>query len=268
MIRMKEKGDNMFRRKAEWKDQKRTRKVSGAVPAKAVAFLLAGALGVTAFSPVNALAAPVSGEGSITIEKDVLSLGLGETGSVTVDYSLAGGFADLAVLTADSSIAAAVLTDNGDGTATLTAAAAAPGTTVAAVYRISNAAVVDYITIRSGLAQDGEVYTQMNGTSLVTVYEDRMVYYNSTLTGRNGASAAIVGMGIERESGLDCLKVTGTLLSGDTKTPGMNIFYANFYDAAGSLIRRQALYTRNPVSGNKLELEWYIPEGCAMIVLE
>ena len=84
----------------------------------------------------------------------------------------------LAVLTADPSIAAAVLTDNGDGTATMTVAAAAPGTTVAAVYRLSNAAVVDYITIRSGLADDGEVLTQTDGTSLVTTYEDRMVYYN------------------------------------------------------------------------------------------
>ena len=86
-----------------------------------------------------------------------------ETGSAEVEYALAGGFADMAVLTADPSIAVAVLTDNGDGTAKMTAAAAAPGTTVAAVYRISNPAVVDYITIRSGLAEDGEVYTQMNG---------------------------------------------------------------------------------------------------------
>ncbi len=234
----------------------------------AAALMLAGVLGAAAFSPVTALAAPVSAEGSIVMEEEVLSLGLGETGSVTVDYDLAGGFADLAVLTADPSIAAAVLTDNGDGTATMTVAAAAPGTTVAAVYRLSNAAVVDYITIRSGLAEDGEVYTQMNGTELVTVYEDRMVYYNSLLNGRNGASIAISGMEIERESGLDCLRVTGTLLSGDSKTPGMNIFYADFYDAAGELIRRQALYTRAPVSGSRMELEWYIPEGCSRIVLE
>ena len=108
----------------------------------------------------------------------------------------------------------------------------------------------------------------MTGTSLVTVYDDRMVYYNSTLTGRNGASVAIAGMEIERESGLDCLRVTGTLLSGDSKTPGMNTFYADFYDAAGELIRRQALYTRDPLSGSRMELEWYIPEGCARIVLE
>ncbi|HJA92844.1 MAG TPA: hypothetical protein H9717_06970 [Candidatus Eisenbergiella merdipullorum] len=235
---------------------------------KTAALLLAGLLGVTAAAPVTAQAAPVSGEGTITAEEDMLSLDIGETGTVKVDYDLAGGFADLAVLTADPGIAAVVLTDNGNGTATLTAAAVSPGTTVAAVYRISNAAVVDYITIRSGLAQEGEVYTQMNGTSLVTVYEDRMVYYNSTLTGRNGASVAISGIGVERESGLDCLKVTGSLLSGDAKTPGMNIFYADFYGAAGELIKRQALYTRNPVSGNTLELEWYIPEGCTMIVLE
>lgn len=235
---------------------------------KTAALLLAGTLAAPALSPLSVLAAPVSGEGSIQMEEEVLSLGLGETKSAKVEYALAGGFADMAVLTADPSIAVAVLTDNGDGTAKMTAAAAAPGTTVAAVYRISNPAVVDYITIRSGLAEDGEVYTQMTGTSLVTVYDDRMVYYNSTLTGRNGASVAIAGMEIERESGLDCLRVTGTLLSGDSKTPGMNIFYADFYDAAGELIRRQALYTRDPLSGSRMELEWYIPEGCARIVLE
>ena len=232
------------------------------------AFWLAGALAAAAFFPAQALAAPVSGEGNIQVEEEVLSLGLGETGSVEVDYELAGGFADLAVLTSDPAIAVAAQADGGDGTAKMTVAAVAPGTTVAAVYRISNAAVVDYITIRSGLAEDGEVYTQMAGTSLVTVYDDRMVYYNSTLAGRNGASVAIAGMEIERESGLDCLRVTGTLLSGDSKTPGMNTFYADFYDAAGELIRRQALYTRDPLSGSRMELEWYIPEGCARIVLE
>ena len=42
-----------------------------------------------------------------------------------------------------------------------------------------------------------------------------MVYYNYTLTGRNGASVAIAEMGIERGSGVDCLRVTGTFVSGD-----------------------------------------------------
>ena len=224
---------------------------------RAAALLLAGCIALGAAGmPVPVQAA---GEGSIAMEEDVLAVNIGETKSVTVTYDLTGGFADMAVLTADSNIAVAALTDNGNGTATLS---------VAAVYRISNAAVVDYITIRSGLAADGEVLTQTDGTSLVTTYEDRMVYYNYTLTGRNGASVAIAEMGIERGSGVDCLRVTGTFLSGDSETPGLNIFYANFYDAAGNLLKRQALYTRKPVSGNVLELEWYIPEGCVKIVLE
>lgn len=233
---------------------------------RAAALLLAGCLALgTAGTPVSVKAA---GEGSIAMEEDVLAMNIGETASVTVEYDLAGGFADLAVLTADPNIAVAALTDNGDGTAALSVAGVTAGSTVAAVYRISNAAVVDYITIRSGLADDGEVLTQMDGTSLVTTYEDRMVYYNYTLAGRNGASVAIAGMEIERGSGVDCLRVTGTLLSGDSETPGLNIFYANFYDAAGNLLKRQALYTRKPISGNVLELEWYIPEGCVKIVLE
>ena len=57
-------------------------------------------------------------------------------------------------------------------------------------------------------------------------------------------------------------------IAGDSKTPDLNIFYANFYDAAGQLMDRQALYTRDPLSGNLLELEWYIPQGCVKIVLE
>lgn len=233
---------------------------------RSAALLLAGCVALGA--AVMPLPAQAAGEGSIVMQEDVIALGIGETGTVTVEYDLTGGFGDMTVLTADPSIAVAALTDNGDGTATLAAAALAPGSTVAAVYRVSNAAVVDYITIRSGLADKGEVFTQMDGTSLVTTYEDRMVYYNSLLTGRNGASVAIAGMEIERGSGIDCLRVTGTLLSGDSQTPGMNIFYANFYDAAGELLKRQALYTRNPVTGNVLELEWYIPEGCVRIVLE
>ena len=232
---------------------------------KAAVLLLAGCLALGTAAPVSVHAA---GEGSIAMEEDVLTAGIGETVSVTVEYDLAGGFGDMAVLIADPAIAAAALTDNGNGTATLSVAGLTSGSTVAAVYRVSNAAVVDYITIRSGLAEKGEVHTQMDGTSLVTTYEDRMVYYNSLLTGRNGASLAIAGMEIERGSGIDCLRVTGTLLSGDSETPGLNIFYANFYDAAGGLLKRQALYTRNPVSGSVLELEWYIPEGCVRIVLE
>ena len=82
---------------------------------KAAAYLLVSVLGVSAAAPLTAAAAPVSGQGSISVEEEVLSLELGKTGSLTVDYDLAGGFADLAVLTADPSIAAAVLTDNGDG---------------------------------------------------------------------------------------------------------------------------------------------------------
>ena len=215
-------------------------------------------------------AAPVmAAEGNIQIQEDAVTLSLQETASVKVDYSsVPGGFSDLVVVVADGSIAAAALADEGNGSARLTLAGLGMGSTVVAVYRISNAAVVDYVTVRSGMAEEGGVYTQMEGSSLVTVYEDRLIYYNSIMNGRNGAAVAVSGLAVERESGLDCLKVTGQLQANDSKTPGMNTFYANFYDAAGSLIKRQAYYCRQPVSGNVLTLEWYIPEGCTSIVLE
>lgn len=215
-------------------------------------------------------AAPVmAAEGNIQIQEDAVTLSLQETASVKVDYSsVPGGFVDLGVVVADGSIAAAALADEGNGSARLTLAGLGMGSTVVAVYRISNAAVVDYVTVRSGMAEEGGVYTQMEGSSLVTVYEDRLIYYNSIMNGRNGAAMAVSGLAVERESGLDCLKVTGQLQANDSKTPGMNTFYANFYDAAGSLIKRQAYYCRQPVSGNVLTLEWYIPEGCTSIVLE
>ena len=63
---------------------------------KTAALLLAGTLAAPALSPLSVLAAPVSGEGSIQMEEEVLSLGLGETKSAKVEYALAGGFAEKA----------------------------------------------------------------------------------------------------------------------------------------------------------------------------
>ena len=56
---------------------------------KAAAYLLVSVLGVSAAAPLTAAAAPVSGQGSISVEEEVLSLELGKTGSLTVDYDLA-----------------------------------------------------------------------------------------------------------------------------------------------------------------------------------
>lgn len=73
---------------------------------------------------------------------------------------------------------------------------------------------------------------------------------------------------MERESGIDCLKVSGELMTKDSKISGMTAFYANYYDAAGRLMNRQAVYTREPQANTHLELKWYVPDGCVQIVLE
>lgn len=108
----------------------------------------------------------------------------------------------------------------------------------------------------------------MTGTGLVTVFHDRVVNYPYILTGSKEDMLQVTGLLMERESGRDKLKVTGNLLTLEDKVPGMNTFYANFYDASGMLINRQPVYSRDPYVGSALEIFWYVPEGCTSIVLE
>lgn len=224
------------------------------------------ALVVTGMSAVPVYAA---GAGSVDIAKDIVALGIGESTVIAVDYSdIAGGFADLAVVTSDGTIAVPALYDAGNQKANLAIGAVGTGTTAIAVYRVSNPAVVDYIAVQSGLAKKDEIITQVNGTNLTTIYHDRIIDYPAVLTGKNGAQLAVSGLVTERESGRDCLKVTGGLITKDTKIVGMNVFYANFYDAMGGLIKRQAVYSRDPGANGVLEIEWYIPEGCTSVTLE
>lgn len=212
-----------------------------------------------------------AGEGSISLNKDIVRLGLGLTTTLSVNYQdVAGGFADLAVVSADTSIAVPTIADTNPATntASLGIVSTGVGTTVIAVYRISNPAVVDYVSVQSGLTSGSDIVTVVSGDSLITTYNDRMVYYNAVLSGKNEAQLAVSGMVIERESGLDYLKITGTLLAKDSQIPGMNTFYANFYGASGDLIKRQAVYSRDPLYNEVMELRWSIPEGCSRIVIE
>lgn len=206
---------------------------------------------------------------SITLKESTLRLGIGETGTIVVDYSkTAGGYGDLGIVVSDPLVASASLQDAGNSQAVLTIHTEGFGSASVAVYVNSNPAIVAYAAVYSGLAEKGDVYTVTEGNSLITVYDDRLVYYNSTLTGKNGAVLAIKGMELERSKGVDCLQVTGDLLEKDSRLPGVNTFYACFYDAGGRLIKRQAVYSGDPISYNELTVSWYIPDGCTKIILE
>ena len=220
---------------------------------------------ITGMAPIQASAA----EGTIKLSKSMISLGTGATEVIGVDYkSIPTGYADLAVAVSDPAIAAVCMVDNGNGTAALAIGAIGKGTTTIAVYRVSNAAVVAYVTVRCGLAAKNQVYTEIAGDMVTTTYDDRIVQYPTILHGKNGASMVVSGIVIERERGLDKLCVSGQFVSGDSKLPGMNTFYANFYDFGGILLKRQAVYTRDPADYNVMKLEWFIPEGVATIILE
>jgi len=208
-------------------------------------------------------------ESAIQIAEDIIKLDIGETTVITVDYSkLAGAFDDIDVISSNTGIAMATIADAGNGTAILGIAGSGLGTASITVYSITNPAIADYTVIQSGLATNGTIINQTDGTSLTTIYHDRIIQYPPILTGRNNAQMAVTGLILERESGVDCLKVSGELLSKDSEIPGMTAFYANYYDAAGGQMKRQAVYTRDPQANTHMELKWYIPDGCAQIIIE
>lgn len=234
---------------------------------------LKSALGVFALAMVigtlNPITANAAGEGNVNILKDNVRLNVGETTVITVDYSnIPGGYGDLGVVSADGTIAATMMVDVGNNQAHLAIGGLNMGTTAIAVYRVSNPAVVDYVAVQCGLAAKGQIINQVNGSSLTTIYDDRIINYNSILTGKNNAQLAVTSLVLEREKGIDCLKVSGELLAKDSKMPGMTTFYANYYDAMGGLMKRQAIYTRDPLANTHMEIKWYIPDGCTHIVIE
>lgn len=207
-------------------------------------------------------------EGSLKMSKEEVRLAVGETELVNVDYSIPTGFYDLKVVVANPEVAAVCLTDNGNGKASLAIGATGKGITTIAVYRASNAAVVTYVSLKSGLAAKNQVYTEIVNNIATTTYDDRIVQYPTILHGKNDAELIVSGIVLERESGLDRLCITGTLATVDSKLPGMNTFYANFYDCGGVLLKRQAVYSRDPSVNNVMTLEWYVPEGVALITVE
>ena len=127
-----------------------------------------------------------AGEGSISISEDNVKLDIGETTVITVDYNnIAGGFADLAVISADTNIAATIIADAGNNKASIAIGGLNMGTTAIAVYRVSNPAVIDYVAVQCGLAEDGQIINQINGNMLTTIFDDRIINYGSILNGKN-----------------------------------------------------------------------------------
>lgn len=233
---------------------------------KIVALGLAGVMACTALSP--AMSAQAAEQ--IVISQSALTIAAGTSQSVLVDYSgVAGGYADLAVAVSNDQMIQAVLADAGNGQAVLTITMLQYGSASVAVCQQSNVAIVSYVTVSSGYAPSGQTITTMNGDQLVTVYDDRIVSYKTTATGRNGEMLAIQGMKIVRSAGIDCLEITGLMLVPDSTNSGMSTFYADFYDASGALIKRQAVYALTPLTYESVyTLDWYIPDGCTQIVIE
>lgn len=214
--------------------------------------------------------AQAKGPGSVDIETNVCQMAIGETKTINVKYDdIDSGINDISCVSANGSIVGCTISDMGEKKIQLTLTSIGQGATTVAVFRTSNPAVVDYITVQSGLVKsDSEIVTYVNGNILTTIFSDRVVNYPYIMVGENQDQLQITGLVIERESGRDCLKVTGNLLSKDTKIPGMNVFYVDFYGAAGELLRRQPVFSRDPYTGYGMSIKWYIPEGCMSIMLE
>lgn len=210
-----------------------------------------------------------AGAAKIEIKETSAEVSLGGVTNIEVNYQMPEGqVPQLAVIVADEEMVAAAIADSGNGKATLAVSGLQLGTTVVAVYEVSDPNVADHVTIKSGLAAEGEVYTLTEGSSFTTVYDDRIVSYNSLMNAKNDDQLAVNHLEIERNSGIDGLVVEGKLWEQNTSSAGLLTFYANFYDASGNLIDRMPYYLKNTGAGSSAKLVWYIPEGCIRIVLE
>lgn len=210
-----------------------------------------------------------AGKAAIRISEEIVRLDIGGTTVLNVDYEgLLQGAADIAALSSDSGIVAASIVHQEDGGVSLAISGSGLGTATIAVYSASDVGTADYVVVQSGMAAEGEIINKVDGRTLTVVYDDKIIRYHPVLEGKNGAQLAVTSLVLERERGVDCLKISGELLAKDSKMPGMTVFYINCYDAAGGLMKRQAVYARDPSANNHLEFKWYLPEGCVRSEVE
>lgn len=227
------------------------------------------ALIFTAAFLITGITGSAASAAKIEMKESSVSVKLGETVQIGVSYQLpAGTAAQLGVVITDETVAAAVVADNGKGNALLSVAGLQPGSCVIAVYEASDPKVVDYVTVKCGLADKGGVYMLNEGSSFSNVYDDCVVFYNSLMNAKNGDQLAVSKLDVERNSGMDGLVVEGKLWGQNSSSTGLLTFFADFYNASGELIERQPYYLKNTGAGSKVDLIWYIPKGCTKIIVE
>ena len=112
------------------------------------------------------------------------------------------------------------------------------------------------------------ITTQINGDMVTTLYKGMAIQYPVYLHGKNDAGLNLTGLIVDESGGGKKIVVYGTLAARDSKTPGINVFYANMYKASGELIERQAFYGRDPQNKQSMELNWYLPADTVMVVIE
>lgn len=132
--------------------------------------------------------------------------------------------------------------------------------------------VVNGSTIHALAADDNSannsVITQINGDIVTTIYKGMVIQYPVYLHGKNDAGLNLTGLIVDESGGGKKIVVYGTFAAKDSKTSGMNVFYANLYRASGELIERKAVYSRDPEGNMNMELNWYLPEDAALVVIE
>lgn len=201
----------------------------------------------------------------IEIKESTVKVPYLSTAVATVEYT--GSFYDLAVVVSDSSKAGAALTDLGNGKANLILSSIDFGRTVAAVYKASDLSAIDYITVDSGLTTGDQIQNIINGSKITTVYSDCVIKYDAILHGENNAQAAITGLVLTRNDGMNELNVSANIIKEDVYLTGLSTFKAEYYDASNKLIKEQKAYVRSNL-GVTNNICWYIPKECVTIVLK
>lgn len=213
------------------------------------------------------VASPIQSKAANGVEIDAGEVNVPYMSTNTVSVSYTGSFSDLVVVVADGSKAGAVLSDLGNGKANLVFSSFDFGRTTAAVYKASNMSAIDYIIVDSGLTKGNNIQNYINGSKITTVYSDCVVKYDAILRGANGAEAANTGLILERNDGMNELKVTANIIKEDSTLTGLSTFYADYFDAANQLIKTQKVYVRSNL-GVPCNISWYIPKECVTIVLK
>lgn len=217
-------------------------------------------LGIVALLPSSVKAA-----NGVEIKDDTVSIDYQKAKAVNISYT--GNFSDLKVVVGDSSVILTNLTDNGNGSATLSIGSIDFGKTVLAVCKSSDTSAVDYLYVNSGLTTGYEIKNYFSGTNITTVYSDCVIKYNLILNGANNEKATFKTLNLTRENGLDKLNVTADIVNDNTTLKGLSKYTASFYDVTGALIKTQDAYVRSDLNLSSYNMCWYIPSNCVKIVL-